>query len=297
MVKGDVVVKRIVRPFFILMIMAALMIAGCGNSAEQGSADADNAEKKDLSMREVLKEAEKAMKEVNGLSYAASGNQTLSLEADGQKEEIEQTFNMDMDITTDPMAMHMKGSIEMMGEEMPIEAYMVDNMIYQKTETGSWSKGQLEGVDMSQMGGQTPNETLEKLAEIIEKFQGDKQDESLNMSKEDGAYVINVKLTEENDPEFVKQLTETLRSSMEPQLAQAGLSISEDDIKVDEFTQKVWIDENNFQQKKVEQTTKLSVKINAAQFGQDVQIDMVQNMNIDLKGEFDGTITVPEEAK
>lgn len=290
-------VKRIVRPFFILMIMAALMIAGCGNSAEQGSADADNAEKKDLSMREVLKEAEKAMKEVNGLSYAASGNQTLSLEADGQKEEIEQTFNMDMDITTDPMAMHMKGSIEMMGEEMPIEAYMVDNMIYQKTETGSWSKGQLEGVDMSQMGGQTPNETLEKLAEIIEKFQGDKQDESLNMSKEDGAYVINVKLTEENDPEFVKQLTETLRSSMEPQLAQAGLSISEDDIKVDEFTQKVWIDENNFQQKKVEQTTKLSVKINAAQFGQDVQIDMVQNMNIDLKGEFDGTITVPEEAK
>jgi hypothetical protein len=291
MVEGDVVVKRIVRPFFILLIMAALMVAGCGNSADQGSADAENAEKKDLSMRDVLKEAEKALEEVNGLSYAVNGTQTLSVDMNGQKQEVEQTFKMDMDMTTDPMAVRMKGSMEMEGQEMSMEMYMVDNMLYQKTDTGGWVKGQLEGVDMSQMGGQTPNETLEQLAQLVEKFQGESQDDSLKMSKEDGAYVIDVKMTEENDPETVKQLTEALRSGMEPQLQQLGLSVSEDDIKVDEYTQKVWIDENNFQQKKMEQTITMTIKIEG------FEIDVVQNMDIDLKGEFDGTITVPEEAK
>jgi len=145
------------------------------------------------------------------------------------------------------------------------------------------------------MGGQTqtPNQVLEQLQKFLEKFQGDQQNENIKMSKEDGAYVIEVAVTEDVDAEYMKQLEDALRSTMVPQIEQSGLPINKDDVdvKVNEFTQKVWIDENNFQQKKMEQTITMTIKIEG------FEIDVVQNMDIDLKGEFDGTITVPEEAK
>ena len=80
---------------------------------------------------------------------------------------------------------------------------------------------------------------------------------------------------------------------MVPQLTQSGLPISKDDVnvKVDEYVQKVWIDENNFQQKKVEQTMNAKMDI------KEIKVDIVQDMKMDLKGNFEGTITVPEEAK
>jgi len=295
-VEGDTAVKQILRPFFILLIMASLVVAGCGNSAEQGSADAEKPEeKKELGLSDVLSEAEKALQEEKGFSYAASGTQTMSMDLGGQKQDIEQTFNVDMDMTTDPLAMQMKGSMQMMGQEIPMEMYMVDNMIYQKTPTGAWTKGQLEGLDMSQMGGQTqtPNQVLEQLQKFLEKFQGDQQNENIKMSKEDGAYVIEVAVTEDVDAEYMKQLEDALRSTMVPQIEQSGLPINKDDVdvKVNEFTQKVWIDENNFQQKKVEQSMKAAINLG------EIQMDVVQDMTMDLKGKFEGTITVPEEAK
>jgi len=120
-VEGDTAVKQILRPFFILLIMASLVVAGCGNSAEQGSADAENPEeKKELGLSDVLSEAEKALQEEKGFSYAASGTQTMSMDLGGQKQDIEQTFNVDMDMTTDPLAMQMKGSMQMMGQEIPM---------------------------------------------------------------------------------------------------------------------------------------------------------------------------------
>ncbi len=285
--------KRILRPFFILLMMAALTVAGCSNSAEQGSADAEKP-KKELGLQDVLVEADNALKEAEGLSYAITGNQTMSMDLNGQKEELEQTFDINMDMTTDPMAMHMKGSMKMMGQEMPMEIYVVDNMMYQKTDMGGWTKGQLEGLDMAQMGGQTqtPNQALEQLRQFVEKLRGDKQDENLKMSKEDGAYVIEVTVTKDVDAEFLGQLEDALRSAMVPQLEQS-LPISKDDVdvKVDEYIQKVWIDENNFQQKKVEQTMNAKMDI------KEIKVDIVQDMKMDLKGKFEGTITVPEEAK
>ena len=195
--------KRIIRPFFILLIMAALTIAGCSNSAEQGSTNAETGEKK-IGLQDVLTEADKSLKEAKGLSYVITGNQTVSMDLNGQKEELEQTFNINMDMTTDPMAMHMKGSMQMMGQEVPMEIYVVDNMMYQKTDMGGWTKGQLEGLDMAQMGGQTqtPNQALEQLRQFVDKLRGDKQDENLKMSKEDGAYVIEVTVTKDVDAEF-----------------------------------------------------------------------------------------------
>ncbi|GAA5345232.1 hypothetical protein CLV97_13042 [Planifilum fimeticola] len=286
--------KQILRPFFILLMMAALTIAGCSNSAEQGADAEKPGEKKNLGMQDVLSEADKALKEGKGLSYAITGNQTMTMDLNGQKEELEQTFDIDMDMTTDPLAMHMKGSMKMMGQEMPMEIYMVDNMMYQKTETGGWTKGQLDGLDMAQMGGQTqtPNQALEQLRQFVDKLRGDKQDENLKMSKEDGAYVIEVTVTKDVDAEFLGQMEDALRSAMVPQLEQS-LPISKDDInvKVDKYVQKVWIDENNFQQKKVEQTMNAKMDI------KDIKVDIVQDMKMDLKGNFEGTITVPEEAK
>jgi hypothetical protein len=294
LVEGDVAVKQILRPFFILLMMAALTIAGCSNSAEQGADAEKPGEKKNLGMQDVLSEADKALKEGKGLSYAITGNQTMTMDLNGQKEELEQTFDIDMDMTTDPLAMHMKGSMKMMGQEMPMEIYMVDNMMYQKTETGGWTKGQLDGLDMAQMGGQTqtPNQALEQLRQFVDKLRGDKQDENLKMSKEDGAYVIEVTVTKDVDAEFLGQMEDALRSAMVPQLEQS-LPISKDDInvKVDKYVQKVWIDENNFQQKKVEQTMNAKMDI------KDIKVDIVQDMKMDLKGNFEGTITVPEEAK
>jgi hypothetical protein len=58
-------VKRIARPFFILLVLAALIVGGCSNSAEQGAAEAEKpAEKKELGMQDVLAEAEKALQNV-----------------------------------------------------------------------------------------------------------------------------------------------------------------------------------------------------------------------------------------
>src|SRR5690606_32089217 len=130
-------------------------------------------------------EAEKALQEEKGFSYAASGTQTMSMDLGGQKQDIEQTFNVDMDMTTDPLAMQMKGSMQMMGQEIPMEMYMVDNMIYQKTPTGAWTKGQLEGLDMSQMGGQTQStyQVLAQLQKFLEKLQVYKINVTIMMRK------------------------------------------------------------------------------------------------------------------
>lgn len=76
----------------------------------------------------------------------------------------------------------------MMGREIPLKACMADNMIRQKTPAGEWTEGEWEGLDMAQMGGQTqtPNQTLEQLRKFLGKFQGDRQNEMIKMSKEDG---------------------------------------------------------------------------------------------------------------
>lgn len=53
-------------------------------------------------------EAEKALRKAEGLSYTAFGTQTMSMDMGGQKQDIQQTLNMDMDMTTDS-AIQIKG--------------------------------------------------------------------------------------------------------------------------------------------------------------------------------------------
>lgn len=285
------------RLFRYLMIPAmVLLLAACQNStADSGSPNKEAAEEEKLSVNEVIQKTQEASQQAKGQTLQVEGKQDFNLEAEGQSQGITQSFDMNMELTKDPAAVHLTGTMKSAGETGEMEAYQVGDEFYQSMDGGTtWLKS--EGADLNQFGGdqaQNPSKALQKLEELVSKFQGDKND-MFNMKETEDQYVITLNV--DKDLKQVKDLyMKQLKGSAVPALKQAGLPVKEDEVKLNTIKQVVYIDKKSFEQEKVDQKTEIEIPLDDGTTSG--MITAKQEMTITLKGEYKGTIEVPQEVK
>src|SRR5699024_4337050 len=128
------------------------------------------------------------------------------------------------------------------------------------------------------------------LEELVSKFQGDKND-MFNMKETEDQYVITLNV--DKDLKQVKDLyMKQLKGSAVPALKQAGLPGKEDEVKLNNIKQVVYIDKKSFEQEKVDQKTEIEIPLDDGTTSG--MITAKQEMTITLKGEYKGTIEVPQ---
>lgn len=277
------------------VLLMAIWVVGCSSVSESGTNEEKGKEsekKKDYTLDEVIDKANKQVSEVNGVTYDVKGKQDFTIEIDGKTQEMGMDIDMVMNYTNDPVAMNMKGNLVSNGEKIPMEAYLVDNEMYQTGEDGGWIKTKVDGMQGIQgTQAQQPSESLKQFKTVLDKLSGNKKDGPVKMTEEEDAYLLEMNLTEKDSKELFDEMTKQMKSSIAPQLEGENLPVQLDDIKFSQLNQKIWVDKESFDQKKVDQVMEMEIPI------EDMKMKIKQNMIMELKGEYKDKITVPENVK
>lgn len=279
----------------VAIIMAlAMLFTACSPQADQGDAPKKEEKPKELSVLDVIDKSSEVMDNSKGFTFDTTAKQKITVEADGQKENIDVDMNMEMNMTNDPVAMQLKGKVSTMGMELPMEMYILDNVMYQKIGDFGWEKA--EGVNLgSNSQTEKPSESLKQLAKLLQKIGGkEKTPEGITMTKEEGTYVVEVDFAAlKNEKNFEKELLNNFKASMGEleDFEKEGMKFNYDQMAFESYKHKLWIDEKTFQYKKM--TQEFVINIPAEQGA--IKVD--QKMELNLKGEFTDKIEVPEEAK
>lgn len=277
------------------VLLMAIWVVGCSSVSESGTNEEKGKEsekKKNYTLDEVIDKANKQVSEVNGVTYDVKGKQDFTMEIDGKTQVMGMDIAMVMNYTNDPVAMHMKGNLVSNEEKIPMEAYLVDNEMYQTGEGGGWIKTKVDGMQGIQgTQAQQPSESLKQFKTVLDKLSGNKKDGPVKMTEEEDAYLLEMNLTEKDSKELFDEMTKQMKSSIAPQLEGENLPVQLDDIKFSQLNQKIWVDKESFDQKKVDQVMEMEIPI------EDMKMKIKQNMIMELKGEYKDKITVPEDVK
>lgn len=275
--------------WLLVSAMILVLVSGCG----QLNIDAEGMKK--LTPKEVLIKAEHAAENAKGFSYKATGNQTIEIEAGGQTQSVDQTIEAKLEMTNKPQAMHTTTTIHSEGQQITGEMYLVGNEIYQQTVDGSgWIKSKAPDLGSAD-NSQNPNQALQKLEELLGKLQTPEEKKMLKMTETADAYLLEINVNEQTTHKIKDVFLEEVKAAMLPQLQQAGVPVDADQIKLHQFTQKITIDKKSFKQTKVVQEIKMDIPINDPSASGVLKASQKTEMN--LVGEFNGTITVPEDVK
>ncbi|WP_131923899.1 DUF6612 family protein [Hazenella coriacea] len=282
--------KKRLFPVLAMFMVLSMIFVGCSQPAENKTADADQANNKELTLTEVMNKADEAMTKQKGASYKMDGKQKMG--AMGMT--IDTDFSFDINVTNEPQAMYMKGKMELMGQSMPMEMYFVDNMMYQNME-GNWVKMNAPAEMMDQMAKEKPSDTFKKLDALLKKIGVEKEPKGVTMKKENGTYVVTIDSTQlEGDQnifdEMLKEMQGQLGASTK-ELKDAGMNIDYSKMKIDKIKQAMHIDEKTFELKFVDQEIKMTVPMDQENFV------IEQTMKATVNGAFDGKIEVPEDVK
>ncbi|PTX58129.1 hypothetical protein C8P63_1182 [Melghirimyces profundicolus] len=283
-----------------MLTFVLVMVSGCGlqqKAVEGDSPKEEAAEPKPekLSMTQVVQKTQKASQKAKGYTVKSGGKQEISMEVEGQSQGITQEFDLKMDITQNPRAVHFSGTIQGGGQSGTVEGYQVGNEIYQTVDGSTWVKG--TGADLNQFGGnqgQDPSQALQKLQELLSQIQGNKKDQALQMKETRDQYVITVNVMEDQ-PEVKELFLKQMTGSMVPTMKQAGVSVNESAIKLNKLKQVYHINKSTFEQEKMEQEMEVEIPVNDGTTSGVIKAD--QSMTLSLQGEFTGTIEVPQEVK
>lgn len=267
-----------------------------GNNTEQKSQTAEEETKnetEELSILDVIEKSVEALDDWEGWSTDLDTTQMINASTGGEEFSMEQNMSMKTEMTRDPVTMYMDGVMKMDGQENAMESYFVDGKMYTKSGQTPWIA--VEGMDLTDMQQQTqgnnPAEMMEQFTEMIEALSEEGNgDDTLKMEVKDGMYVVNIKLDEESSASMMDIIKEQSQEVVE-QLEVTGIPNIMENMKINSLNQTLYIDEETFEQQKVEQQMKMEIEID----GNSITID--QDMEAELQEEITEEITVPEDVK
>lgn len=173
-----------------------------------------------------------------------------------------------------------------MTEEM--EMYLVDNTLYSKIPEMGWMK---TSMDMSALDAtQDPTAGLKQLEQMFEKLGGNVLPDGVALNEEGNQYVLSIDFMslKNEDQSFEDILKEQISSSLQG----SGFDASQlQDMKFEKLNQKIFIDKNTFKQTKTTQEMNIAITVD-----QD-SLKIEQQMEMNLKGEYNQKIEVPEDVK
>lgn len=203
---------------FMFVLGVLLLVGACSN------ADSEDA-------REIFNQSLQAMEEVNSFTLE------MEVEQDFQvgEESMQMTLSLEGDVMLDPLAIHQK--ISTTGMNLPsteLDMYVADDQLYLfDSITNQWLKmsndklGDLMTLPEMQSD---PTQELEKLNEYIDE---------LNMSEEDGYYVLQLSASGDQYQTFVSDLLSDVDPSMatyDEALENLAIHHMEYEIKIDKET-------------------------------------------------------------
>lgn len=275
-------------------VIASALLVGCGDKTNQ----ADKApELKELTIKEVMDKTNEVSKKQTGMIVDIKGKQKMGMPGMS----METDMNFKEEITLNPTAIHLNGSMKMMGQDMNMEMYMLDKESYMKMSGFPGAEGWMKApkdMSLKELGlDQIAEQSTKSLEEFNKAFAAFEKDSGvLTMKKENSTYVVTFDSSKVKDQ---AKLDEIFKSAMKDMLKGAQLDPTGKtdidkmlkDLKISEVKQVVTIDEKTFEVKKMDVIQKVSMKIE----GQEMTTD--QSFTMDFKGTPTSPITVPEDVK
>lgn len=153
-----------------------------------------------------------------------------------------------------------------------------------------WTKVTLAENSSSQ---QAPSAPIKELAKLIEKLGGNALSKGIAVNKEKDAYRVIIDYNQmENKDETIKEFKEQFIAGFKASApAELASTLTPDKIQLDKNIFKIYIDEKTFQATKMEQEVIIGMNTDLFKLKTDILT------TLDLKGEFKGTIEVPEDVK
>ncbi|MEB2300032.1 hypothetical protein LAV72_10425 [Lysinibacillus xylanilyticus] len=234
----------------------ALTLAACSSSATPTK---DTTKTSKLTLEEVYEKAVERQADIKSSSAKMEMTQESKVEAGEQSMEFSIDSKMDMDLVTDPMAMHLSGSMTMpdmanegkTSSEMPIDMYMKkDQGFFMKdTASDSWFKMPDEQLDtMLEQNASSANAKaqLDQLKDFIKDFKFEQTDD---------AYVLT--LDAKGD-----KFKELIDSEINKSMKDMGLENNPlDNLTIDKIHYILQIDKKTFDTNKMDMNFDLKMKI------------------------------------
>ncbi len=267
----------------LFVILVTSLVIGCSQLVGLGG--------KDFTVEEVIDQSIQKMAQEKGASYEIKGEQGVKVEASDKKIQRNDTFTMRMDLVQQPFAMHINGEIKSDGKPRPIDIYLVNETLFQKSYDGTWIKS--EGISTDSLAGQIhkPDAPLEQLKHVLESLSDAQKESLITMKEREDAYQLEVVVTEKEEPTMNEIFQEQLKAALGPHLSQLGFPIDMDSMKLIKWKQVIWIEKESFTQKKVEQKLQVEMPVNSRPMK--IEQKMVQT----YVGPYTQRISVPEEVE
>lgn len=234
----------------------ALTLAACNSSATPTK---DTTKKSTLTLEQVYDKAVDRQADVKSASAKMEMTQETKVGSGEEAMEFSIDSSMEMDVITDPLAMHLSGSMtmpDMFGDgeqntEMPIEMYMKqDQGFFMKDETtDSWLK--MPSDEFASILEQTASsadakEQLEQLKKFIKDFKFEQTDD---------AYILTL---DAKGDQFKELIDSEINKSMQ------GLGLEEnplDNLTIDKINYVLYIDKETFDTNKMDMNFDLIMKV------------------------------------
>jgi hypothetical protein len=268
--------------FSVMTLSGALLLTGCGGKENETAADQPK-----LTPTQVIDKSMQTM-EKGGHTYDVKTNQTITVASGDVSQAIKTRNTSTIDVTMNPVALHLKGKTESSGASEEIEMFLADNALYNKIPQMGWVK---TTVDTSAMdASQDPMSGIKQVEQLFEKLGGNALPAGVSLNEEGNQYVLSIDFT------ALKQDGQTFESMMKDQvirgLQSSGFDPSKlQNMKFEKLNQKIYIDKNNFKQTKTLQEMHILVTNDQDTF------KLEQQMEMNLKGEYNGKIEVPADVK
>jgi len=234
----------------------ALTLAACNSSATPTK---DTTKTSKLTLEQVYEKAVERQADIKSSSAKMEMTQDSKVEAGEQSMEFSIDTKMDMDLVTDPLSMHVSGSMTMpdmanegkTSSEMPIDLYMKkDQGIFMKdSASGTWFKLPDEQLDtMLEENASSANAKaqLDQLKDFIKDFKFEQTDD---------AYILT--LDAKGD-----KFKELIDSQINKSMKDMGLESNPlDNLTIDKIHYTLEIDKKTFDTNKVDMNFDLKMKI------------------------------------
>ncbi|MET4561787.1 hypothetical protein ABIA69_002957 [Lysinibacillus parviboronicapiens] len=234
----------------------ALVLAACNTSATPTK---DTTKTSSLTLEQVYDKAVDRQTDIKSMSANMEMNQVTKIGAGEESMEVAIDSKMEMDVITDPLAMHLSGSMtmpDMFGEgteksEMPIEMYMKQDQGFFMKDTASdnWFKlpnEQFDDILEQTASSADAKEQLQQLKKYIDDF---------TFEQNDDTYVLTL---EAKGDRFKDLIDSQVNDSMK----ELGLEENPlDNLTIDQVNYVLYIDKETFDTTKMDMNFDFKMKV------------------------------------
>ncbi|KKB41745.1 DUF6612 family protein [Bacillus thermotolerans] len=263
-------------------------LAACGQTAEP-TPDTPEEQQSEMTLAEVYDRAIQVSNETKSMSTNMDMKQSIQLPSQGAT--METAMKMEMDVTTEPLAIYQTGTMTMTGEgaessePVNVESYMTEKGFFlHDSASGQWIKMPSEMYDqiMNMSKQQSdPNAQLQQLNEFKDDF---------TFEQTADEYVLKLNAEGEKFKKLVEEQMSQVMPGVEGEEAEAMMQEMLKAMDIEKVDYAIYIDKESFQTMKMDVVMDMSMNAE----GNELQTSQTMNMVYSNFNKVE-PIQVPEE--